>query len=284
MVSNLMGQASSVSTPPTYNSAYPDRNVRQAVSYDDVGRTLTTTNNGGLVARQDYDLAGRVVTTTVNYVSGGAVDSVTNLRTVSTFDKGGNVIRSTDPKGVVTAFDYDDLGRKTQVIENFLSPQARSDSQNVPTTYTFDSRGNRLTITDAMTHTTTLGYDLLGRPATEADALGHTWTTVYNKLGQRVSMTDAKGQTVSFTYDGVGRLTLIDYPAGTADVTFTYDALGNQVVLADGTGSTSWAYDLDRAADHDHGAGGGGGLVHLRPARQSHGPERAGRQEHDLRL
>ncbi len=244
MVSNLVGQAISVATSPTYDSAYPDRNVRQSVSYDAAGRTLTTTNNGGLVAHQDYDLAGRVVTTTVNYVSGGAVDAVTNLSTVATYDKGGNVIRSTDPKGVVTAFGYDDLGRNTQVTENYLPPQARTDSQNVPTTYTFDSRGNRLTITDAMTHTTTLGYDLLGRPVTEVDALGNAWTTVYNKLGQRVSMTDAKGQTVSFTYDGVGRLTLIDYPAGTADVAFTYDALGNQVGMADGTGTTSWAYDL----------------------------------------
>ena len=123
--------------------------------------------------RQDYDLAGRVVTTTVNYVSGGAVDNVTNLRTVSTFDKGGNVIRSTDPKGVVTAFDYDGQGHAIQVIQNFLSPLARTNSQNVPTTYTFDSRGNRLTITDAMTHTTTLGYDLLGRPIQDDDLPVH---------------------------------------------------------------------------------------------------------------
>ena len=40
-----------------------------------------------------------------------------------------------------------------------------------------------------------------------------------------------------------GRVTGIDYPAGTADVAFTYDALGNRSTMTDGTGVTSWTLD-----------------------------------------
>jgi len=48
---------------------------------------------------------------------------------------------------------------------------------------------------------------------------------------------------VNYSYDVVNRLTTIDYPTGTPDVTFTYNALGNYLTMLDVTGTTSFTYD-----------------------------------------
>jgi YD repeat-containing protein len=75
---------------------------------------------------------------------------------------------------------------------------------------------------------------------------GGNWTSGYNKLGQITSLLDANGQVTTFSFDDARRLTGINYPGLTTDVTFTYDALGNQVGMVDGTGATSWSYDLNQ--------------------------------------
>lgn len=243
VVANLTGQAITVTTVPAYSSATPDSNVRAFTSYDAAGRVLDTTDNAGLVTRSTYDGVGRTITTTVNYVSGGPVNATTNLASGTAYDKLGNATRSIDPKGVVTGFDYDWAGRVITVTENLVVPGATTVSQNVRTGYAYDGRGNRLSITDGRGKLTTFTYDDLDRQKTETDALNHTWTTTYSKLGLRVSLLDANGQTTSFIYDGLRHEKTIDYPAGTADVNFTYDALGNRTTMTDGTGSTSWTLD-----------------------------------------
>ena len=56
-------------------------------------------------------------------------------------------------------------------------------------------------------------------------------------------MLDANGQVSNYSYDLLDRPTAIDYPAGTADVAFAYDALSQRTVMTDGTGTTTWTYD-----------------------------------------
>ncbi|MBL8093257.1 MAG: hypothetical protein JNL73_03735 [Anaerolineales bacterium] len=242
-VANLMGQGIAVESVPAFDPAYPDRNVRAFTSYDAAGRVLETNDNAGLVTRHTYDSLGRTITTTVHYVSGGPVDDVTNLASGTFYDKLSNVIRSIDAEGVNTGFGYDRVGRLITVTENLVVPGATTPSENVRTIYAYDGRGNRLTITDGRGKLTTFTYDDLDRQRTEQDALGNTWTTTYTKVGLTTSLLDANGQTTTYAYDGLRRVTGIDYPAGTADVAFTYDALGNRSTMTDGTGVTSWTLD-----------------------------------------
>lgn len=145
-VERLYGQAITNPTAPAYNSAYPDRNLRSTTRYDSAGRAFETVDNAGLVTRSNFDGVGRPVTETVNYVSGGPVDSVTNLRTVTGYDKNGNAIRRTDANGIMTAYEYDALGRLTAVVENYRPGFAASATINVRTEYRYDGRGRRVAI------------------------------------------------------------------------------------------------------------------------------------------
>jgi YD repeat-containing protein len=60
----------------------------------------------------------------------------------------------------------------------------------------------------------------------------------------RTVITDANGAVTHYGYDGARRLISLDYPAGTGDVAFSYDAAGNRTVMTDTIGTSTWAYDL----------------------------------------
>jgi len=75
------------------------------------------------------------------------------------------------------------------------------------------------------------------------DPLTHTTVYTYNTVGLWIGQLDTNGAATTFAYDGLRRRTAIDYPAGTADVSFAYDAAGSRTVMTDSMGTTSWAYD-----------------------------------------
>jgi RHS repeat-associated protein len=240
---NLTGQGANTITPPSFNPSYPDQNVLQAVRYDGSGQAFETIDNSGMVTHTDFDLLGRALVVTANYVSGGPQDNQTNLRAQTVLDKLGNVTRKVDANGVVTAYEYDALNHLSAVVENYRPGFQTTNDTNVRTEYTYDAHGNLKTVRDGNGHLSVRGYDALDRQTTETDALNHTTTTAYDRLGLRVNLTDANGAVTTYEYDGARRLTLIDYPAGTADVTFTYDAAGNRKEMVDGVGTTAWNYD-----------------------------------------
>lgn len=90
---------------------------------------------------------------------------------------------------------------------------------------------------------TTYTYDLGNRLTAETDPLSRTTSYTYDAAGRRTSRLDAKNQTTGYGYDVLDRATSITYPAGTPSVSFTYDALGNRLAMADGTGTTTFSYD-----------------------------------------
>lgn len=244
VVHNLIGQAMNVEAPPVFDPASPDQNVRETVRYDAGGRVFERIDNAGLVSHYTFDALGRTIATVQNDVSGAPADDHTNLRTETVFDKAGNGVRTIDPAGGVVAFTFDGLNRNTDVLQNVQVPLAADADTNVHTGYRYDGRGNRVALVDANGHETLFGYDGLSRQTTITDALGHVTTTIYNKLGLKVQETSGANESTLYTYDGQHRLFTIDYPAGTADVTFSYDALGNRLTMTDGTGQTSWQYDV----------------------------------------
>jgi YD repeat-containing protein len=76
---------------------------------------------------------------------------------------------------------------------------------------------------------------------TYADSTTDAWT--YDANGALATETDGCGVTTTYTYDDAGSKTGIDYPTGTADVSFSYDADGRKTAMTDGTGTTSYSYD-----------------------------------------
>lgn len=64
--------------------------------------------------------------------------------------------------------------------------------------------------------------------------------------------TNARGQTINYGYDNADRLTTIDYPAGTPDVSRTLDDAGRPLTTTDGTGITTYTYDTGGRLTSEH--------------------------------
>lgn len=210
-----------------------DTHICSWTEYDAAGSVISTSDPLGKVTFFGYDGLGRQVSQT---------DPLTHT-TLFTYTVTGNRAAIADAEGVVTRYEYDDLGRLTGVIENYQPGVDPDHETNVHTEYTYDATGNRLSILDGNGHLTEFEYDALGRTIAESDALDHTWGYFYDAAGNLVRLVDANGATTEYTYDGLGRQSGIDYPDPDADVSYAYNALGWRTVMTDGLGLTQWTYD-----------------------------------------
>ncbi len=96
---------------------------------------------------------------------------------------------------------------------------------------------------DPLSRTTTYAVDALGR-RTSLTLDGRTEQWAYRPDGALAGTMDFAGRVTTFGYSPDGELTAIDYPAGTADVSYGYDAAGNVVSMSDGLGVTTYSYNV----------------------------------------
>jgi YD repeat-containing protein len=230
------------------------------MTYDLAGRTLTQTNENGHTTTYTYDARGMTLT---------VEDELSNT-TTNTYDDKGLLLEVEDPNLNVTSYTYDAADRLISV----------EDAEGGVTTYTYDAVGNRTAVTDANRQpssaaesgadcgangtgdgvdddsdgkaddgcpSTIYTYDNLNNLASEIDALGNIRSYDYDAASRLYTRTDARGLVTTYGYDNRNNLTAIDYPSGTPDVTYDYDAAGMRIQMIDGTGTTDYDYDaLDR--------------------------------------
>jgi RHS repeat-associated protein len=262
--------------------------------YDDEGNVTSQVDALGNVSRFTYDEFG-------NQLS--ATDALGNTKFFEYDDKF-NLLSETDEEGNTIQFTYNERGQETSLTDargnrfelvydaqgnllkiitplgdeivntvvNGLVRESRDPLGNV-TSYTYDSRGNKLTETDPLGNTVTYTYDDNGNQLSESrqrtdsngnlvtetisiqydnrnrqiqttDALGNVSQVEYNALGQEVAQIDAAGRRTAFEYDVYGRLVETRYPDGRTE-TRTYDAVGNLRSLSDAAGQTT-RYDYDK--------------------------------------
>jgi len=65
----------------------------------------------------------------------------------------------------------------------------------------------------------------------------------YDAASRLSTRTDPKSQQISLGYNSRNDLTSVDYPTGTADLSFQYDGVRNRTQMVDATGTTSYSYD-----------------------------------------
>ena len=229
--------ASSVEPRGNVPGASPD-DFRTTFTYDAAGRLLTQ-------ARPDPDGTGPALAP----------------RTTNVYDSVGNLLSVKDGNDHATAYTHDVAGR----ILTATSPDLDV------TTYTYDDAGNVVTRRDDNAHTTTFLYDDAGRLARETspdpDGPGPqsaaVTTYAYDPNGNRLTVTDPNGNATqtpgdgvtTYGYDRANRQTSIDYADATPDVTFTYDAAGNRLTMADGSGTETRTYDaIDRVTSVTRGS------------------------------
>jgi len=216
-------------------------------TYDDAGRETSRTLPDGTTVSTTYTADGKVETRTVTGPSGWT------QTTSYTYDDHGRVATVTDPGGFVTAYFYDELGRKTaEMIDGSdvdpdtgresLVPRlttweygelGRTVTENRPDgatiTRRYDDRGNLTSYEDSDldgSNATTYDYDCLGR--LESITYPNLTTKAFNYWpdGELKTITRAGGTGVTFGYDDAGRMKSATI-AGQLDTSYTYDAAGH---------------------------------------------------------
>ncbi|QYF93556.1 GIY-YIG nuclease family protein [Massilia sp. PAMC28688] len=248
-------------------------NNKTTYVYDAVGNLISTVNPEGKSATATYhpkivkpltetDELGNTVTYNYDVEAGDRLKSISDARsnvTMLGYAMNGSVSIS-EPLGRNSAVGVDSAGRATSVNLN-----------GRVTTYTYDTRGNKTSETDAagrvihyaydangrqisrswthavngvnQTVTVKLTLDAEGRILEETDPLGFVSKFTYNAGGQVTSSTDPQGRVTTYEYNTRGRLAKMVFPDGTSEL-LSYDAENNHTALVDRQGRTTrFAYD-----------------------------------------
>ncbi|MEV4659511.1 LamG-like jellyroll fold domain-containing protein [Micromonospora sp. NPDC049301] len=267
----------------------PDGTKRDYVveenTYDGAGNvTRKVAANGTQITDHVPDKTGKVKSTVVDPTGVRRSNSFT-------YDLNGNVtqtVRSGNPSNLnwsvlaaseVVGYTYDDSG-------NVLTEKVTAGAETRVTSYTYDKRGLRTSVTDPRgnvagadkaTFTSTFRYDELGRqvgetgPAVLAESDGNpavptnpTSTVGYNTFGEQVAVKDPLGRVSTSEYDKLGRPVRslaptyqapgVSQPV-TPETRRGYDPLGNVVEEIDPAGTTRYTYDqLNRLTVRDEPA------------------------------
>ena len=236
-----------------------DRNdVTTTYTYDGLGRLLSTSADSQTV-QQTYTLTGQIASesspwqqTVYAYDALGRCTTVTETELGAggetyakayTYDLADNrtgfILTRSGATVQNVAYGYDALNRLSTVSEN----------GTLQATYTYDTNGNRASLTYANGAAETYAYnkanwitELENKQGSEVIS---SFTYTYYASGSQRTETDHTGKVTSYTYDGLNRL-IEEAESDGLTVTYTYDAAGNRSQMAV-TGAdnytTEYAYD-----------------------------------------
>jgi YD repeat-containing protein len=88
-------------------------------------------------------------------------------------------------------------------------------------------------------------YDALGRQLTQTKA-GSTMSYEYDAVGNRTKRTDYLSQITNYAYDNLNRLTNINYPDATENITLTYDVISQLTKATKNAQDVTFIYDKRR--------------------------------------
>ena len=189
------------------------------IFYDAVGNTIKTIDPRLASTVTDFDRANRPVTVTTAAVPVFGITGDRQLVSTNLYDKGGNVVRATDPGGNRTVNFYDATGQLTLTATNPLTGQPSESrvaphAEDIRVSYQYDDAGNRTRVSDGEGAVTGFRYDGLGRNTRtiwdEGADLQRVKTLTYDAL-VLTRRTDEAGQVTDYTYDLLHRLKDVRY-------------------------------------------------------------------------
>jgi RHS repeat-associated protein len=207
-------------------------NVLEAHAYDSQGRATSSEVQGGV---EHY---------TLSYVSGTETDVTDALGHVTKY-----FFNTSNARNVVTSVEgvcsCGGSGSQltTWAYDNNVNVTSMTDALSHTISYTYDTAGNLLTITNP-TGTVTYTYNTFGQVLTYTDQMGGVTTNTYNATGDLLTTKDALNNTTTFTYDTRGQLLTVT-DARNKVTTFIWDSSGRVTQVLDAlSNTTNFAYDL----------------------------------------
>jgi uncharacterized repeat protein (TIGR03803 family)/YD repeat-containing protein len=255
----------------------PLGHITRFTSYNGSGLPLTMIDPNGVVTSMTYDVRDRLLSRTVQAASGNATSSFG-------YDAAGLLTSSTLPNGVFLNYQYDAAHRLQSVsdglgesivyaldaagdvtqqsIKNAGGAVTKTQSSvfdalgrklqdigasSQTTTYSYDSDGNCLSITDGLNNTTTRTFDALNRMVASVDPLGHSTGFGYDAQDNLISVTDPRSLVTGYFYDGFGQK-IEDSSPDKGTTVYMLDKAGNRISETDARGVvTQGTFDaLDR--------------------------------------
>lgn len=198
--------------------------------YDEAQRLVKISNNKGEQINYTLDLAGNQLNTQIKgssgdltYTAGQVFDELSRVMTMIgskgettsiEYDKYGNEVAVTNPRGYVTNSTYNDFNRKTST--------SRIGSNS---SITYDDY-NRLTqIYTGEGQYTHYEYDNFDNVIEVRSLSTGVSNYIYDEAANKVNYEDANGHTINYSYDSINRLIKVNYEnAPDENITYEYDA------------------------------------------------------------
>ncbi|MEV4481857.1 DNRLRE domain-containing protein [Micromonospora coxensis] len=245
------------------DQATSDIIVTPAPEYDQNDNVVKSYAPNGAYTTASYDKADQLVHTVAPVDEPGDPER----RTSFTYDKVGNLVTTTEPKGnlsptvagdYVTTSDYDEIYQLTNV----------TNAAGHKITYEYDNVGNVKKVIDprknastsTTDYTTLLDYDAAHRLTKTTDGLGKAVTTRYDRDGIVTATTDQLGNTTEVLLDPRGNPREVKTPHKSDNGVLTYrvtkyeyDEVGNQtrVISPRGVATTDDPDDFATEAIYD---------------------------------
>lgn len=232
---NGRGQVASRTAPYYWVPGRPQPTTYPTTTtYDALDRVTVVTMPGGATRTTSYGLWSTTDTDERGFATTDRTDAygrrIAREQTVGgvariaryVFDLRGDLVRSTDPSGIVISYTKDSLGRTTRMADPNIGT----------TTYEWDDAGWPTAETDARNQRTTFTHDAIGRKTGRTSRAGTpaavtvSWAydqprAGFHNVGKLTTMTDGAG-TRTFDHDAVGRVVRTVRTINGASYTFSY--------------------------------------------------------------
>ena len=170
------------------------------LSYDGLGRVITTTDPLGRVTSFTWDAVDRITSVTLPTISTTS-GSFTTTVTYDVFDAATSTVvtQVQDPSGLVSEYGYDQFD---QLVRTW-------DAAGHVTAFAYN-RGKLMSRTDANNYTTSYTYDVANRPTTitfpDHNLPNPSQAVLAYRADGKLQSVARGGQSITYTYDVFGRI------------------------------------------------------------------------------